>query len=179
MSSISPVVFYGNEDDDAISDKQLFGHSRNVSYWKIDFTGSHINTEEARVPITSVSQLNTGFHSRTDSRGVKMQVQEESNLDIKENLKFIEELLQDNEFNEKSIFTNFTLDKTHESSFGGFQSPNLSFNGLTTIGQANTTMKQNHTKTQSEDFSNKNVLKFANGGHGRVASVIPERKNEE
>jgi hypothetical protein len=180
LSNISPIVFYGNEDDDAISDKQFFSsqHSRNVSYWKIDFLGNNINTEEGRLAMSSISQINTGMHSRADSRSVKAHVQEESNLEIRENLRFIEELLQDNDYNEKSIMTNFTLDKTLESSFGGIQSPNLSFTGLTAIGQAtNSTMKQCHSKTQSEDFTNKNNMKYPNG-HGRVSSVVPDRKND-
>jgi len=179
LSNISPIVFYGNEDDDAISEKNFFSqHSRNVSYWKIDFLGNNINTEEGRQAMSSLSQINTGMHSRADSRSVKAHVQEESNLEIRENLRFIEELLQDNDYNEKSIMTNFTLDKTLESSFGGIQSPNLSFNGLTAIGHhTNSTMKQCHSKTQSEDFTNKNNMKFPNG-HGRVSSVVPDRKND-
>lgn len=142
-----------------------------LSYWKGDFLSNNVLGEQG---ITSISHLNTGLHSRADSR--RMQVQEESNLEIRENLRFIEELLQDNDYNEKSIMTNFTLDRTNESSFGGIQSPNLSFTGLTAIGQNIT--KQNHSKTQSEDFSNKNILRFP-GGHGRVSSAIPERKNEQ
>lgn len=163
MSNIIPGAFYSAIDDnDGMSERFLPPQSQSNSYWK----GTDVSSRS--------QAMNGGLHSRTDSRILKNQLQEESNLEIRDQLRFIEELLQ-GDANEKSM-TNFTLDRTTESSFGGFQSPNLSF--TTVINQGNQTSKQNHSKTQSEDFSNKNILKFPTGGHGRVYSAITERKNE-
>ena len=169
LSNTSPI-FYGQEDEGG--DKDLVKHIRNVSYWKLE-GNSNMNGEEGRQAISHSVGMN-----QPDPRNIKVQVQEESTLDIRENLRFIEELLQDNDINEKSMMTNFTLDRTHESSFGGIQSPNLSFTGLTAIHHGNQTLKQNHSKTHSDDFSNKNVLKFSTGQHGRVSSAVTERKND-
>jgi len=173
LLNISPIVFYGNDEGDmATPDKEdTPTHNRRVSYWNLNFGGSNMNPEGG----ISVSNLNTAIHSRADSKVTRPP--EESNLEIAENLRFIEELLKDND-NEKSLMTNFTLDKTHESSFGGFQSPNISFTGITAIYPTNQS-RNTHIKTQSEDFSTKNALKFSNTGHGRVGSVATtERKNE-
>ena len=176
-SGFIPFMQYTEEDNEVLHENPKFEHSKSMSYFKMDTFAGNAHHEDGRQGLTSMSHFNNGMHSRNPSKGAKYHAHEESNVEIRENLRFIEELLQENEYNEKSIMTNFTLDKTHESSFAGIQSPNLSFTGLNSFGCPNPALKQNHSKTQSEDFSTKSVLKFPMG-HGRFCSAIAERKNE-
>jgi len=165
-----------------IYERQLqAGHGHNTSGNmgkmdpNVDYFGGFPYPDDGRQG-PGLAHFNFGFPPRPESRGVKT-LQEESNADLSENIRFIEEILQDDQSYEKSM-TNFTLDKTNESSLMGIQSPNLSFTGLMPLDPMGGFMKQNHSKTQSEDFTTKTGLKFCALAHGRVYSAIQERKNE-
>jgi len=169
---------------DAVYERQMqpsSGHNTSGNFGKADpNTESHMRSfpyiDDGRQAPT-LGHFNFGFHH---NRGVKTQIQEESNADLSENIRFIEEILQDDHSYEKSSsMTNFTLDsRNNESSLMGIQSPNLSFSGLMSHDPMGGFMKQNHLKTQSEDFTTKTGLKFCGLTHGRVYSAIQERKNE-
>mmetsp|Transcript_1333 Transcript_1333/g.1206 ORF Transcript_1333/g.1206 Transcript_1333/m.1206 type:complete len:175 (-) Transcript_1333:439-963(-) len=115
--NISPINFYGGQNDDdnmATPDKNSPTHNRSISYWNLNFGGNNPNFEQGGV---TISNLNTAIHSRNDSRVTAHRHPEESNLEIRENLKFIEELLNDGG-GDSSAFTNFT--GNGENSFHGF-----------------------------------------------------------
>jgi len=101
----------------------------------------------------TVSNLNTACHSRAQSK--VSPVVDDSNIEIERNLKFIEELLEDNG-NELQL-SGLSLDKSRSQCS---HSKNMSFGGISMIQSQSSIFKASHMKTQSEDLSWKNEWRF-------------------
>lgn len=114
--NISPINFYGatGEDDyQTTPDKtDTPTHNRSISYWNLNLCG---NPNPETGGGVTISNLNTAIHSRNDSKVTATgRHPEESNLEIKENLKFIEELLNDGAGDASAL----TMTAGGENSFG-------------------------------------------------------------
>ena len=116
--------------------------------------------------ISNLSNIHTAPHSRTESKNMKP---EESNVEINEHLKYIEELLKDGEDDNKSMWTLSDKDPS-------FISPNLSY---TVIPHAPFVMPKNHAKALSGDFLPNQVNQMKPGFkfHGRGQSVFSPAEN--
>jgi len=171
----SPIIFYGdNEDMFAQSpDKQGNTHNRSISYCNLNFGNPNDPNANGANGVTLISNINTVIHSRNESKNTA-KIPQESNAEINENLRFIEELLKDND-DIKSMETNFTLERDN-SSFD-MKSPNFSVASIRTLDNNNPHMlnfpnQKNHTKRFSEDYN----LPTKNTGnlkvHNRFSSTM-------
>lgn len=92
-------------------------HNRNISYWNIN--------GPAFDPTSFLNNGSISIHSRNDSKNtITRKYNEESNLEIDENIKFIEDLLQEDQ--EHGLYNN--LEKTTSGTTSLFKSGSFSTN---------------------------------------------------
>lgn len=189
MSSFRPMFNYGEERSQNANPFDVEGspqHNRRVSFLNISPEG---NTQSQLQPtyfsglggravssytggqmpqytnISTISNIHTAPHSRNPSKN--MRIPEESNIEINENLRFIEDLLKENE--------NETMLSFSDRGDPSFISPNLSY---TTIPHAQFVFPKNHSKTLSGDFPNQQSdQKPGLKTHGRVYSSFNPAEN--
>jgi len=157
----SPIIFYGDNEDifTQSPDKQGQAHNRSISYCNLNF-GPNDQPNNIGNGITLISNINTVIHSRNESKNTA-KVPEESNAEINENLRFIEELLKDGDD------VNFNMEK--DGSNFDLKSPNLSMTSIRTSDHQNF-IKNTHSKTYSEDY---NLPTHTNSkAHGRFSSIV-------
>ena len=161
-------------------------HNRNISYWNIN--------GPAFDPTSFINNGSISIHSRNDSKNtITRKNNEESNIELNENLKFIEELLQEKD--DQDILTNY--EKNNETSlfksisFSVANVPNTyNFNMISAIKPSPFDMSHNnmnekmHSKALSDDFNDFHKKKLEEKAniikqHGRVQSNLEKNKPKD
>lgn len=141
-------MFYGSQDEGSATqneDTQL--HYRNESYLNLNFVSTDNN-------ISNISQIPNTQYSQLDGKYNKMQ--EESYMETNENIRFIENLLSDNDC---ELNSGCSFQEVRDEGIS-FASTNISY-----IGTGNMFSKQAvHSKTLSGDL---------NSGNEKVGRVPP------
>lgn len=158
-------------------------HNRNISFWNIN--------GPAFDPACLLNNGSISIHSRNDSKNtVNRKNNEESNIELNENLKFIEELLQEKD--DQEVLNNYEKGNETNSMFksGSFSMntmPNNNyFNMISAIKPSPYDFSHNmnekmHSKALSDDFNDfhkKKLEEKANNikQHGRVQSNLENNK---
>jgi len=147
---VSPILFYGGEDEfEGESRHEDKSSTRKVSFFNIDFGND--------IPSVNTSNLNEGEHSRKGSK-FSFAPLEDSNVEIKDNLQFIENLLRDNQ-EDTSLMASFTQEKNEPSDHDIV----LNLPEISTIHAGGV-----HSKNQSDDFTSKTewTHPLGRGHHG-------------
>ena len=126
---LSPIVFYGSQEENAAQEEESPAHHRHESYLNFNFGAPESN-------FSGISGIQNLQYSQFDSKGSR--IHEESYMETNENIRFIENLLSDNDGNMNSGIS-FHEPKEEAISF-------LS----STAGYSD---KNNHVKTLSGDFN--------------------------
>jgi len=148
-------------------------HNRNISYWNIN--GPTFD------PTSFLNNGSISLHSRNDSR----KNNEESNVELNENLRFIEELLMDDQ--DKDILTNHNETTSFlKESFSTNNNMTNNFNLMSGIkpsafDSSHTLNEKMHSKALSDDFNDFNKKKLEDKvntikQHGRVYSNLEKNK---
>jgi len=118
--NISPIIFPSNEGNEA-----PFTENRpNMKYTNVNVSTWNLNYNYGQ---DSMDQSHLSWQANPQNQRKNLQPHEESQLELQNNLRFIEELLQNDE--EKGLMGSYT-ERSTEASLGGFyMTPNQSFSG--------------------------------------------------
>ena len=164
--------------------KRSPSHNRNISYWNIN--------GPAFDPASFMNNGSISIHSRNDSKNtITRRNNEESNIELNENLKFIEELLQEKD--DQDLLNNYEKNNDTTSffkseSFSINNMPN-NFNMISGIKPSpfdfsHIINEKMHSKALSDDFNDFHKKKLEEKAntikqHGRVQSNLEKNKPKD
>ena len=152
-------------------------HNRNISYWNIN--GPNFD------PVNFANNGSISVHSRNDSKNTVNRKNEESNIELNENLRFIEELLADDQdpLANNNVTTSFLKSGSFSTNVNNMTN---NFNLISAIkpsgfDTSHTMNEKMHSKALSDDFNDFNKQRFdykanINKQHGRVQSNLEKNK---